>query len=125
MHPEENFHLKRDLKRTDQFAFAEYSALREEVKLIVGQIDALETSSLIFSGAVWAWIVTQEKWKPIYDAVVFLPFGLSVLFYIKRRSLHHAVHELGNHIMRIETHFNLPEDIGWEHHLRAKGVRHF
>jgi hypothetical protein len=70
MHPEENFQVRRDPKRTDQFALAQYSALREEVKWIIGQVDALETTSLIFSGAVWAWIATQQKWKPIYYYVM-------------------------------------------------------
>lgn len=110
-----------EIKRVDNFVLAEYSALREEIKWIIGQIDGLERNALIITGAAWAWIATQG-WKDMY---VLLPVGLSVLFFVKRRSLSLALREAAGYVLKLEEHFPLPEGIGWEHHLAKKRPKHF
>lgn len=113
-----------DEKRADAFVLAEYAALREEIKWIIGQVEALERNALIFSGAIWAWIATQP-WKPLYVAVVLLPLLLSILFLIKRESLRRSLKEAACFSLKIESYFNLADDMGWDHYLKSKGVRHF
>lgn len=108
-------------ERTDDFVLAEYSAVREEIKWIIGQIDALERNALIVTGAIWAWIATQH-WEDLY---VILPLVLSILFFIKRRSLSLSLREAAVYVLKIEEHFALPEGIGWEHHLAKKRPKHF
>lgn len=110
--------------RTDKFVLAEYAAIREEIKWIIGQIETLESTTLIFSGAIWAWVAAQT-WKPIYIAVVSLPFVLSLLFLIKRESLRRSLREAAEYSMKIESYFDLHKDMGWDRHLKSKGIRHF
>src|SRR6185436_2268870 len=110
-------------ERIDKFLLAEYSALREEVKWLITQIETLEYTALIFSGAIWAWGGQQQG--PIKMVVIFLPLILSVLLFIKRESLRRSLREAAEYLMKLESHFNLPDGMGWDHHLRAKGVRHF
>jgi hypothetical protein len=107
--------------RVDAFVLAEYAALREEIKWIIDQIDTLERNALILTGAVWAWIATQN-WD---DAYVMLPLVLSVLFFIKRRSLSFALRGAAKYVLKIEEHFTLPKGIGWEHHLAENRPKHF
>ena len=58
-------------ERIDNFLLAEYAALREEVKWNLGQMEKLEYTALIFSGAIWTWI--SQPQTPLKKAVVFLP----------------------------------------------------
>jgi hypothetical protein len=110
-------------KRTDTFALTEYAAIREEAKWIIEQVDRLENTALIFSGAIWAWVGTQA-WKLIYIPVVWLPLVLSILFFIKRESLRRSLGEVAEYMMTIENHF-IPQGGGWEHYLKSKKARHF
>jgi hypothetical protein len=61
---------------------AEYAGLREEVKGIISQTEALENLALTTSGRILAWLITQE-WNPVYWLGVWLPFLVSLLFYEK------------------------------------------
>jgi hypothetical protein len=45
-----------------EFLLAEYNGLREQIKWIISQVEALENFALITSGALWAWLITQ-KWN--------------------------------------------------------------
>jgi len=110
-------------KPLDGFVLAEYSAVREEIKWIIGQVDTLENTALIFTGAAWAWIATQ-KWRPLY---LLLPLVLSILFFVKRRSLSNSLKEVAAYVMTIEEYFGLPQKniTGWEHHLDKNKPRHF
>lgn len=113
-----------DEKRADSFVLAEYAALREEIKWIIGQVESLERNALLFSGAIWAWIAPQQ-WKPFYVVVVWLPLLLSILFLIKRESLRRSLKEAANFSLKVESYFNVADDVGWDHYLKFKGVRYF
>jgi hypothetical protein len=41
---------------------------------------------------------------------------------MKRESLTRSLHEAAGYLMKTERHFELPEGLGWEYHLKSKGV---
>ena len=94
------------MRETDpnfQFLLAEYAGLREEVKWIISQTEALENLALAASGGIWAWLITQE-WNPVYWLGVWLPFLISLLFYGKRRALSASLKTVSNYILKIEAY---------------------
>jgi len=52
MQPEPELQLNRNQERIEKFVLAQYAALRQEIKWIILQVDALETAALVFSGAI-------------------------------------------------------------------------
>jgi hypothetical protein len=89
--------------RTDKFVLAEYTAVRDEIKWVIGQVDALETTALLSSGALWAWALAPARTAtPAYPAIMWLPFALSVLFLIKRSSLRRSLRQCAVFSLKVE-----------------------
>jgi hypothetical protein len=61
----------------------------------------------------------------VYLAGVWLPLLTSSLFYLKRQALSDSLAEVARYVMKLEDHFRLPDDLGYEHHLKSSKAAHF
>jgi hypothetical protein len=66
----------------DRFLLNEYTELWARYRQVVDQLVANERYALIFSGAVWAWVIANKN-EDIYVFVTWLPFVVTVFFFIK------------------------------------------
>jgi len=101
-----------------QFLMTEYVQLKNEIILCVQGIENTERYALVFSGAIWAWLVTQ-KWNIAFFVVLFIPTLITALFEIKRRSLASSINLIATYIKNIEDAVGITDKkvgkLGWEH----------
>jgi hypothetical protein len=72
----QNIGVSRDKNRVDDFILAEYPTVRDEVLMIIGQVATLESTALLASGAIWAWVSAQSAGAVVQFAV-WLPLVVS------------------------------------------------
>ena len=104
-----------------EFLLAQYDAVREEVKWIIAQTEAVENFALATSGGIWAWLLPNQG-KPYFLFICWLPLLVSSLFLIKRFALWKSLKTVKNFILKIETYMKLPPDLNYESSLK---VGHF
>ena len=102
-----------------EFLLAEYSFITSELHWRITQIVADQRNALISTGAIWAWLATNE-WNDIFVYVKWGPVAIVLLFGMKRVSLSLAINELRDYVHRVEAQFELPDSVGWQHNLKAR-----
>jgi len=105
---------------TRAFLLAEHALLRGEIGNLVRQLVQNEATALIASGAIWSWLATHD-WKPASIPVLFIPAALSILFWLRWRTLERGISRIAAYLQRVETRLNL-QGMGWETHLTQTRV---
>jgi hypothetical protein len=100
--------------KTDEFLLAEYQALRDEIITLIKEMRLLARYSVIASGGLWAWLLTNGTAKPYYHMLAYLPALITLVLSIYGPVTASQINMAGRYIARIEKLFNLPEGMGWE-----------
>lgn len=98
---------------SDKFLIEEYKQLRQEISLSMQRMDSAERNAILASGAIWAWLATNDQTIQ-QSFIVWLPMFLSLMFALKAIAIRHGLYRLGSYIKNIESAHNLPENLGWE-----------
>ena len=111
-----------------EYFLQENSQLREEILENIKGINEAERYALIMSGAIWAWLVTQQ-WTLSFIIAVCIPALATGLLYRKREALSDAIKEKATYIKKIEGVFELKstegEALGWERREREKNFKNW
>lgn len=106
-------------KNSKDYLLSEYSSLRQEVLDTLKEVTTNEKAVLLFSGAYWAWTLTNLNNIKYLDIVAWVPVVLSLLFTLRAFSLDKKFDTFHKYILNLESQFNL-EGLGWEHHIGNK-----
>ncbi len=104
-------HKKKD---SEKFLLKEYESLRSEME---GEIEELRTIfkyTIVFSGLIWSWILSKGLTEN-FHFLKWIPFFISTLFYLQYLSQLHDLFYIGNYLKKVESYFELPAGLGWEH----------
>ena len=101
------------------FLLSEYSALRQEILDTLKELPSNEKLGLVFSGAYWAWVLSNLGGTMYLSIAVWIPGVLSILFALRARSFGKKLGSFHNYLLKIEQEFDLGE-LGWEKHLETK-----
>ncbi len=94
------------------YLLAEYDYLTKQIHWRITQIVADQRNGLILTGALWAWLATNDS-NQIFEFVKWAPVAIVILFSIKRVSMSLAIREQRLYLKTLEDKFNLPEGTGW------------
>ena len=106
-----------------QFLLAEYNSLRKEIENTTAQMRQLVTYSLLASGCFWAWHTSRASSSTLI--LKFVPFALTLLFFLYNFSLSKDMKRTGDYLSAVEKSLKLPFDLGWESHIRKLGWNGF
>ncbi len=107
----ENKYQKKDVEK---FLLKEYESLRAEMEGKIEELRNVFKYTIIFSGIVWAWILSHTVSKN-FNFLKWVPFFIALLFYFQYLSQIHDLFVLGKYLKKIEDYFDLPQGLGWEH----------
>lgn len=102
------------------FLIAEFTALRSEIEIGVKHLAESFRNAIIFSGVIWAWLITQPK--PVSRIVCMLPLVITAFFFFDVKLTQRKIRGIGGYLQRIEQAVPLPEKLGWETQLKVGGI---
>jgi hypothetical protein len=102
------------------FLLMEYGRLRDEQEIYMRQLPTLYQYAFVFSGAVWAWLLSHPPAR-FLSMASFIPFGLSLFLFVESLLSRVGIRQIGKYLQRIEQHFALPHHLGWCREIQ--GVR--
>ena len=103
-----------------QFLMSEFNSLRKEIENTTSQMRQMVTYVLLASGGFWAWYVSRES-NSSNLILKLVPSFISLLFFLYNLSLSKDMKRAGDYISIIESYLDLPNNLGWENHIRKIG----
>lgn len=97
-----------------EFILTQFSALRTEIEAKLLEKRNNVRNAIITSGAIFSWLAIQDTDSTTYRAALFVPFGISVLFFLCSRAISRDLALMGQFIKGVEQYFELPENLRWE-----------
>lgn len=95
--------------------FTEYNSLRDELNVYLTRIREDERNSMVVTGFIWAW-VSRGEWNDFYAIVIFIPFIITILLFIRSKKSINAINNLSAFIANIESTHNQYFS-GWHNHI--------
>jgi hypothetical protein len=96
-----------------EYILKEVDALRSQIDHVTKEILFLERWSLISSGVIWSWLATTSN-KTLPGLIYWAPTIITTLLCLRAWGLHLSNMQAARYIAKIEEHFELPSDFGWE-----------
>lgn len=103
-----------DGSNESSFLLELYKSLRAEIDRFGNSFETYAISSVIAAATSWSWILTHRDVIESHPVFYFAPALCAALFGLRVFAIMQSVVELGAHLARIEAHFNLNDELGWE-----------
>ena len=104
-----------------EFLNNEVNALRESKRIRISIIENDIRYAIVFSGAVWAWILSRNFSPAMFKYVVsIIPTLVTGVFVYKWALQHRAITQIAGYILKVESQFGLGEGFGWEANVKEE-----
>jgi hypothetical protein len=97
----------------------EHASLQEKMKYAV---EDLHRTEILFIGAMalyYAWLFKEGVSAPAVGWLFFIPCLVAVVGFVRSLARVTYIGRLEAYIRRIEEHFGLSGNLGWEHHYSS------
>ena len=95
-----------------KYLLQEQESIYSQGTWMINQVAILEKLALLSSGAIWAWIATQQ-WNELYEIIIWFPSVVVVVFFIKVFFIGLSLRKLSSYIRQVESYFEVGE-LGWQ-----------
>lgn len=108
------------MKEHLQFSIKEYETLRLESRDAVQESRIIERQTILASGVVWAWVLTQPNLGAYTNQLKYIPLTVSLFGAIRSFGLHVRLVRISEHIIAMEQRFGRGSYFSWETQLSRK-----
>lgn len=110
--------LPASLTARDTYLLQEMQAASNRVQWYLELHERLESSALAVTAGVWVLVVSQEL-GAIESLLIWLPPAYAVASAIKSYFYTKTLREASEYLHRLEDYFELEDEQGWVHYVRA------
>ncbi len=95
---------------------------RQEIENLIAKLELDQRNGLIFTGGIWAWLVTNlNHFGPeIGWVIAAVPCVVVMLFLYRWQRIENEIQAIAEYIKCIEDYFKLPAGLGWERWISQK-----
>ena len=102
-----------------EFLLEEQKQRRTELDSVIGRMESDQRNGLLFTGAVWAWLITNQQMVTGRANLIAaaLPALVIAFFYYRYTGLLEFTGTIADYTRLLEQKFQLPEGLGWEKYV--------
>jgi hypothetical protein len=104
-----------------QLLIKEFEALKKELSDAVQESRVVERNSLVASGVLWAWLLSQSTLEGNFGYIKYLPLILCVFGGIRSLALHIRLIRISRYFRELEAKTLQGKFINWESYLHKQG----
>ncbi|MBE7495349.1 MAG: hypothetical protein HS117_10405 [Verrucomicrobiaceae bacterium] len=97
-----------------------YKLLRSEIDHLCKNFDTYAIAGVVGTATAWAWLLTYKEHVANHQVFYLAPGACALFFGIRVYAIMRAVTEIGTHLSKIEKHFGLTKENGWELYCKAE-----
>ncbi len=99
---------------------------RQEIENLIAKLETDQKNGLIFTGAIWAWLMTNLNHfgAEIALVVAAVPCLVVLLFFYRWRRIESEISVIAEYIKYVEGYLRLPAGLGWETWIDDKRQTH-
>jgi len=107
-------------EKDKDFLLAEYNHLKDEILDMNRLVPLNEKWAVVVSGVSWAWLAINHKDLPLKAVIVWIPFVLVTVLFLRSRAFEKKYDAFNTYLRRVEEKFEL-EGLGWEKFIHERG----
>ncbi len=101
---------------------AEYNALRAENLQRIDHLASQTRHILVITGAIWAWLLTQEEL--LTRIAYWIPLVITLLFWFNNQLTIKTIRRVSGYLKHVTQTVELPHELGWEKYLETHPLGH-
>ncbi|MEZ4699901.1 MAG: hypothetical protein R2834_06195 [Rhodothermales bacterium] len=106
----------------EELLIAEYNALRAENLQRIDHLAAQTWHILFITGAMWAWLLSQEN--AVITIAYWIPLVITVLLWFNNLMTIRTIRRVSGYLKKVTDTVQLPGELGWEAYLKQHPLGH-